>query len=163
MSIIELLKKSFEVEIVTCNGKSFGEAWLPDIQDESPTIAVAIGTCLLCSQREKIPVKTVILETLMHEFGHVIERWLDLEIDEERVESIDMKYNVNQVQEMPKNGSQKVLDFVLQDLIERAEIGKKKYNTYLETNNGRDALLDAYQEALDLVMYLRQLILEREE
>jgi hypothetical protein len=29
------------------------------------------------------------------------------------------------------------------------------------TNNGRDSLMDAYQEALDLVMYLRQAIEER--
>lgn len=28
--------------------------------------------------------------------------------------------------------------------------------------NGRDALLDAYQEALDLVVYLRQVIYERD-
>jgi len=36
-----------------------------------------------------------------------------------------------------------------------------KYHTYLLTHNGRDALIDAYQEALDLAMYLRQAIEER--
>jgi hypothetical protein len=30
-------------------------------------------------------------------------------------------------------------------------------------NNGRDALLDAYEEALDLACYLKQAILERDE
>jgi len=62
----------------------------------------------------------------------------------------------------PKPGKQVVLDQVLQDLRDRAEKGKKKYGTFLETFNGRSALMDAYQEALDLVMYLRQLLMEEE-
>jgi hypothetical protein len=63
---------------------------------------------------------------------------------------------------LPQKGKLKVLDFVVQDFKDRAAFGFKKYQTYLETNNGRDALIDAYQEAIDLVMYLRQAILERE-
>ena len=55
-----------------------------------------------------------------------------------------------------------VVDAVLSDLRERAETGREKYGTYLKTHNGRDALWDAYQEALDLCMYLRQMILERD-
>jgi hypothetical protein len=62
----------------------------------------------------------------------------------------------------PKPGQQNVADFVLQDIQERVEAGEKKYGTKLQTFNGRDALWDAYQEALDLVMYLRQAILERD-
>jgi len=56
-----------------------------------------------------------------------------------------------------------VLDLVVRDLVDRAEAGNKKYGTYLETGNGRDALIDAYQEALDLCMYLRQAIEERKD
>jgi hypothetical protein len=62
----------------------------------------------------------------------------------------------------PKTGNKIVVDFVLSDIRERAEKGKEKYGFYLQTNNGRSALWDAYQEAIDLVMYLRQLILEEE-
>lgn len=40
----------------------------------------------------------------------------------------------------------------------RAEMGRKRYGTYLKTNNGRNSLIDAYQEALDLCVYLRQAI-----
>lgn len=61
------------------------------------------------------------------------------------------------------NGGEVVVNVVVADLQERADTGKEKYGTYLETHNGRDALWDAYQEALDLVMYLRQAILERDE
>ncbi|MDD5650438.1 MAG: hypothetical protein PHF86_08500 [Candidatus Nanoarchaeia archaeon] len=56
----------------------------------------------------------------------------------------------------------KVLDLVEKDLKDRAEQGNKKYDTYLLTHNGRNSLMDAYQEALDLVMYLRQAIYEKE-
>lgn len=44
---------------------------------------------------------------------------------------------------------------------ERDRIGRERYGTPLQAHNGRDALVDAYQEALDLVVYLRQAIAER--
>lgn len=49
----------------------------------------------------------------------------------------------------------------IHDFEARSEEGSKKYGTRLKTFNGRDALMDAYQEAIDLVMYLRQAIAER--
>ena len=63
----------------------------------------------------------------------------------------------------PKNGDFIVADYVLADIELRVQMGLAKYKTKLKTNNGRDALWDAYQEAIDLVMYLRQAILERDE
>ncbi len=64
-------------------------------------------------------------------------------------------------QPAPKRGDVNIVDLVLQDIQSRADNGKEKYGTYLQANNGRDALWDAYQEAIDLVMYLRQEIEER--
>jgi hypothetical protein len=58
-------------------------------------------------------------------------------------------------------GKAKILPLVVKDLEDRAEMGCDKYGVYLEAGNGRDALMDAYQEALDLCMYLRQAIEER--
>lgn len=55
-----------------------------------------------------------------------------------------------------------VLGLVVKDLADRAAIGLVKYGRPLRPNNGRDALLDAYHEALDLAMYLRQALEERE-
>lgn len=66
------------------------------------------------------------------------------------------------LQSEPKDGKQIVIGEVIKDFKERAEFGKDKYGTYLKTDNGRDALLDAYQEAIDLVMYLKQALLERD-
>ena len=63
----------------------------------------------------------------------------------------------------PIDGQIVVIDLVAEDLNARAEMGLKRYGTLLMTHNGRDALMDAYQEALDLCMYLRQAIAERDE
>lgn len=68
----------------------------------------------------------------------------------------------NTPQPKPQSGKKIVLFAVLNDFEQRAEMGKKKYGTYLETHNGRNALVDAYQEAMDLVMYLKQRLMEEE-
>lgn len=49
------------------------------------------------------------------------------------------------------------------DMRARDALGRARYGTPLQTNNGRNALQDAYEEALDLVVYLRQAIEERDE
>ncbi len=54
-----------------------------------------------------------------------------------------------------------VWELVIADMEERNRIGTEKYGTPLQAHNGRDALVDAYQEGLDLVVYLRQEIEER--
>ena len=51
-------------------------------------------------------------------------------------------------------------DLVLGDIRARIKMGRSKHGRYLTSFNGRNALIDAYQEALDLVMYLRQAIEE---
>ncbi len=54
-------------------------------------------------------------------------------------------------------------NLVIEDMKARDQFGQKKYGTALHPFNGRDALVDAYQEALDLCVYLRQAIYEREK
>lgn len=55
-----------------------------------------------------------------------------------------------------------LLYLVVSDMQERKEFGEKKYGMPLTAWNSRDALVDAYQEALDLCVYLRQAIYERD-
>ncbi len=62
---------------------------------------------------------------------------------------------------MPAPGRADILPLVIEDLRARDKAGTRKYGTTLQSHNGRDCLIDAYQEALDLAMYLRQLIAER--
>lgn len=59
------------------------------------------------------------------------------------------------------NGGKDIQSMVIDDIKSRREIGISRYGTPLQAHNGRDALRDAYEEALDLAMYLRQMIEER--
>ena len=68
------------------------------------------------------------------------------------------------MQPTPKpNNTQPIHEQVIEDIRHRAEVGKQNYGTYLQVNNGRDSLLDAYEEAQDLALYLKQAILERNQ
>lgn len=48
----------------------------------------------------------------------------------------------------------------LADMQARHQEGVRKYGAALKTHNGRSALVDAYQESLDLIVYLMQADLE---
>lgn len=62
----------------------------------------------------------------------------------------------------PTTGDALVLEWVMQALEERAQVGYEKYGSLLTTFNGRDPLWDAFEEALDLTMYLAQAVMEKE-
>jgi hypothetical protein len=75
--------------------------------------------------------------------------------------------NINDHQPDPENKQKEnlnpaVWDLVIQDMKDRDEMGYKKYGCHLRPFNGRNCLIDAYQEALDLVVYLRQKIYEEQ-
>lgn len=71
--------------------------------------------------------------------------------------------SVNDPQPDPvKNDQPAVWDLVVSDMMERDKTGLKKYGTRLQPRNGRDFLIDAYQELLDGSVYLRGLIFERD-
>jgi hypothetical protein len=59
------------------------------------------------------------------------------------------------------NGSVHIHDLVSQDHQDRKALGTERYGTPLQADNGRDALRDAYEESLDLSVYLRQAMEER--
>ena len=60
-----------------------------------------------------------------------------------------------------RNDTTPIVHKVKADLDERMEKGIETYGMPLRAWNGRDALVDAYEEALDLACYLRQAIEER--
>lgn len=53
-----------------------------------------------------------------------------------------------------------VWPLVVEDMKARDAVGRQRYGVPLQPNNGRDALRDAYEEALDLAVYLKQALLE---
>lgn len=52
-------------------------------------------------------------------------------------------------------------ELVIEDLQERAAVGLEKYGTYLQPDNGRNSLQDAYEEVCDLQAYLKNEIRKR--
>lgn len=64
-------------------------------------------------------------------------------------------------QQPPRPSEGDVWLLVLKDMEERRLHGIEKYGVPVQPHNGRDPLVDAYQEALDLCVYLRQAIEER--
>ena len=63
----------------------------------------------------------------------------------------------------PTGTGKKVIDEVVMDLKARSCMGEKKYGTPLRTFNGRNAMIDLYQELLDCVMYAKQVLMEMED
>jgi hypothetical protein len=55
-----------------------------------------------------------------------------------------------------------VWDLVVRDMHGRDALGMRKYGRPLLPHDGRDTLQDAYEEALDLAVYLRKAMLERD-
>lgn len=53
-----------------------------------------------------------------------------------------------------------IQDQVIADIEARKQVGISRYGTALQPHNGRSALLDAYEECLDLACYLKQRLVE---
>lgn len=54
-------------------------------------------------------------------------------------------------------------DYVLEDIAKREKMGYNKYGKYLTVKTDEDMLNHAYNEALDLVVYLRTMLLQRDK
>jgi hypothetical protein len=73
------------------------------------------------------------------------------------------EYTNSHMQPKPTdNGGPNMHDLVIKDMQDRAEFGYSKYGQYLKSNDGRDTLIDTYQEILDAAQYIRKLIYERD-
>ena len=59
-------------------------------------------------------------------------------------------------QKTPKGLGRDIANLVREDIEARVEFGREQYGERLRAFNGRSAKIDAYQEALDLCLYLRQ-------
>jgi hypothetical protein len=55
---------------------------------------------------------------------------------------------------------QDLVDLIVSDMRDRDRIGRERYGTPLTAHNGRDQLVDLYQELLDASVYARSAIAE---
>jgi hypothetical protein len=62
-----------------------------------------------------------------------------------------------------RNNYPDVQSMVIDDIECRRQVGIERYGTALQPFNGRDALLDLYEELLDGAMYCRQLLYELDD
>lgn len=76
-------------------------------------------------------------------------------------EPVPIQTSASQPPPVP-NALPAIQDLVAADIAERKRVGIERYGTPLQAFNGRDALRDAYEEALDLCQYLRQALYERD-
>ena len=61
-----------------------------------------------------------------------------------------------------RNDSQYLWPQVVRDMMTRDMIGAERYSTRLQALNGRDMAQDAYEEALDMSVYLKGVCVEME-
>jgi hypothetical protein len=76
---------------------------------------------------------------------------------------LEPRFDATKRQELPRGIDVDVCTLVKTDLENRAQMGERKYGERLKPHNGRDALLDLYQEILDAAMYARQMLYERDK
>jgi hypothetical protein len=60
------------------------------------------------------------------------------------------------------NDREDIQSMVICDIESRRQHGIETYGTALQAFNGRDSVRDAYEEAIDLTMYLKQMLVEDE-
>jgi hypothetical protein len=60
-----------------------------------------------------------------------------------------------------RNDRPAIWELVRADMVARDKLGRERYGTPLQPFNGREPLIDLYQELLDAVAYCRQEIYER--
>lgn len=66
-------------------------------------------------------------------------------------------------QPLPEENDEPFVQDRLMAFIERRkQVGIERYGTALQPHNGRDAMLDAFEEAVDLAVYLAQVLIERD-
>lgn len=58
------------------------------------------------------------------------------------------------------NNTDEYIHGVIADINAKAEIGRSKYGTYLQPFNGRNAIVDLYQELIDAAKYARLALFE---
>lgn len=77
----------------------------------------------------------------------------------------DKSKNRPEDQQMPvhKPDQPSMHDLLIEEVNKRKQLGLSRYGTILQANNGRDALQDAIEEAIDLCVYLMQLKEERKQ
>ena len=95
------------------------------------------------------------------EWDHSARNWLDR--DRSPQEGTQPASKADRQPAPTANNHPAVWPLVMVDMATRDKVGRERYGVPLQPFNGRDTLRDAYEEALDLAVYLRSIIYERDK
>lgn len=74
------------------NLKGFAAYRVGSVKNKKPIILLNIGATLRACIEEDIPIREMLAENLMHEFGHALQEFFNLELTEEFVEKVTETY-----------------------------------------------------------------------
>jgi len=172
-----------EAQAVALLNKSMQRVWIQSLNDEERALlAQAFGDFLDNMTREFDKIREALAPAVSAVHGELMELstgWLATLQDASSPVLRDIESIVAGVQPMPCPGRDDVAAWVSADLEQmvddpelaeaidadlddRVQVGFHRYGTRLQTFNGRDFLVGAYQEAIDLAMYTRGAILEQD-
>ena len=88
------MKDKLHIEIQKADGmQGFAAYQVSPAKNKKKVVLLNVYSTFLSALEEGIDPKELILESLMHEFGHVMQEFLDLEFNEVQVEEIVMSYS----------------------------------------------------------------------
>lgn len=145
--------------------RSCGTLPLENVKYELMQFAGKIGEVLKWTEKYGLPANSQGIQDLLHTISVVVAgiteelEWRRAAPGSRNVAAPTHPATVEQP--APSGDGPAVWPLVIEDMKARDAAGRSKYGVPLRAHNGRDALVDAYQEALDLAVYLRQAIAER--
>lgn len=71
---------------------AFGVYASTSVKEGKAIVLLNVEANLACAIENDISFKEMMVETLMHEVGHALEEWFDLEFDEDRINRITGSY-----------------------------------------------------------------------
>ena len=74
------------------NLEGFGGYLAKSIKEGQGFVILNLEAHLTTSIEQDMSLKEIVVETLMHEVGHALEEWYDLEFNEDRIEAIIDSY-----------------------------------------------------------------------
>lgn len=88
-----MTQTKLHIEIQKADGmQGFAAFEVSPARSDKKVVLLNVYATLLSSVEEKVSAKELMLEHLMHEFGHIMQEWLDLEFSEEVVEKFVQSY-----------------------------------------------------------------------
>lgn len=93
--------KTFKIKVIRYEDiDAFGAYATTSVKKDEGLVLLNVESNLLASLDEPdISFKEMIVSTLMHEIGHALEEWFDMEFSEDRLENIIDSYYQKQLNE----------------------------------------------------------------